>query len=196
MNRFLLVLVFIGLVGCESSKNEKSSNIQSKVSTPSNVKKFLPQPQLPSTAVLAPDFTLATTSGEIVKMSDLKGKVVLLNFWGTWCGPCRAEIPHHNELHEKYHKDGLEIVGITIRQGESLDYIREFVKQWKMEYKILVDVNRFETFEFQRDISQATKEQIVGYPTTFLIDRNGYIVKRYLGPRSESFLYNEIKPYL
>ena len=183
----ILTLPLIFCCGSVESQDEKNSN---------SVNRIFPQPQLPANAVLAPEFTLATTSGDLVKMSDLKGKVVLLNFWGTWCGPCRVEIPHHNELHEKYNKDGLEIVGITIRRGESIDYIHKFAVQWKMEYKVLVDLKKFETFKLQRDISQVTKEQIVGYPTTFLIDRNGYIVKRYLGPRPGSFLYNEIKPYL
>jgi len=190
IKHFLLTLMLIAAFGCESGEQaEAPSKLVAQ-------KQFHPQPQLPSNAVKVPGFKLATTTGQIVTLDDLKGKVVLLNFWGTWCGPCRVEIPHHNELHEKYNKDGLEIVGITIRRGESIDYIHKFAEQWKMDYKVLVDLKNFETFKFQRDISHATKEQIVGYPTTFLIDRNGYIVKRYLGPRSESFLYNEIKPYL
>ena len=82
---------------------------------------------------MAPDFTLANLDGDWVTLNELKGKVVLLNFWGTWCGPCRQEIPAFINLTEKYKKDGLEIVGITLTSG-SPSNIRSFADKWGINY--------------------------------------------------------------
>lgn len=189
MIRIVIILLSMAVAGC-GTKSTDEKEIKAE-----NTKKTITQPKLPADAVLAPNFKLATTAGKIVQLNDLKGKVVLVNFWGTWCGPCRQEIPDLNKLYEKYHKDGLEIVGVTLTSGTA-DQIQSFALNWKMIYTLLTDIQGNETQNVTTDFGKATRQPIVGIPTTFLIDRNGYIVKRYLGPRSEEIFYNDIKPYL
>ncbi|NQT96548.1 MAG: TlpA family protein disulfide reductase [Candidatus Marinimicrobia bacterium] len=149
----------------------------------------------PANAVKAPDFTLMSLDGMVFSLSDLKGKVVLLNFWGTWCPPCRREIPDFVKLYDKYQDDGLEIVGITLASGTAAD-IEKFVKQWNMNYNILTDINSNETQEVTALYSRATGYPINGIPTTFLIDRDGYIRKSYVGPRTEKVFYADFEPFL
>ena len=137
---------------------------------------------------LAPDFTLADLDGDWITLNELKGKVVLLNFWGTWCGPCRREIPAFINLTEKYKKDGLEIVGITLTSG-SPSNIRSFADKWGINYTLLTDIEGNETQTVTALYSQATGQRITGIPTTFIIDREGFIRQRYVGPRSEKIFY-------
>ncbi len=98
-------------------------------------------------------------------------------------------------MHEKYYNSGLEIVGITLTSGSAAQ-IQTFADQWKMNYTLLTDIKGNETQDMTTIYGQTTGGPITGIPTTFLIDRNGYIVKRYLGPRSEEIFYNDLKPYL
>ncbi len=149
----------------------------------------------PANAVMAPDFTLMSIDGDLVTLSDLKGKVVLLNFWGTWCPPCRREIPDFIELQKKYNSTGLEIVGITLSSGQAAD-IAMFASQWGMNYTILTDIQNIETQEVAALFGQATGSPISGIPTTFIIDRDGYIRKSYIGPRSEEIFYSDLKQFL
>jgi len=149
----------------------------------------------PANAVKAPDFTLQAVGNGIVSLHDLLGKVVLLNFWGTWCGPCRKEIPDLNKLHEKYYDDGLRVVGITLSSGSAED-IAKFMKTWKMNYIVLTDIEGNETMDVTVRYGKAVGQPINGIPTTFIIDREGYIVKGYLGPRNEEIFYNDLRPYL
>lgn len=148
-----------------------------------------------SNEIKAPDFKLATLSGEEFYLSDYEGKVVMLNFWGTWCAPCRKEIPDLVNLQTKYNKDGLEIVGITINSG-SVTTIQKFVDKKQMNYTILTDFDNNETQFVQYLYSKAIGQPLYSLPTTLLIDREGYIVKGYLGARSEEVFYNDIKEYL
>jgi len=146
-------------------------------------------------ALMAPDFTLADLDGDWVTLNELKGKVVLLNFWGTWCGPCRREIPAFINLTEKYKKDGLEIVGITLTSGPPSN-IRSFADKWGINYRLLTDIEGNETQTVTALYSQATGQRITGIPTTFIIDREGFIRQRYVGPRSEKIFYKDLEPYL
>ena len=143
----------------------------------------------------APDFKLATIGGDEFNLSDYKGKVIMLNFWGTWCPPCRKEIPDLVSLQAKYNKDGLEIVGITLNSGSAAE-IQKFADQKQMNYTILTDFGNNETQAVTNLYGQAVGEPISSIPTTLLIDRDGYIVKGYLGARSEEVFYNDIKEYL
>ena len=181
-----MIAVTIACEGCSDSKTTAEINVHS-------VKKQSP-PRSPN-AVKAPVFLLSTTDGMSVTMNDLAGKVVLLTFWGTWCAPCRMEIPDLNRLYEKYHGDGLEVVGVTISSG-SKENIAEFVERWEIDYLVLTDINGEETFLLTSEYGKVTGRPISGVPSTFIIDRDGYIVKSYVGPRSEEVFYNDLKPYL
>ena len=148
-----------------------------------------------SDEIKAPNFRLATLDGDEFYLSDFNGKVVLLNFWGTWCPPCRKEIPDLVNLQEKYNKDGLEIVGITLNSG-SANEIQKFVDEKNINYTILTDFDNSETQQVTVLIGQTIGQQITSIPTTLVIDREGYIVKGYLGPRTEDIFYSDLKEYL
>ena len=85
----------------------------------------------------APEFTLKDADGKTVHLSDYKGKVVLLDFFATWCGPCKIEIPWFMEFQQKYGKDGLQVVGVSI--DDTLDKLKPYVASMKMNYPILGD---------------------------------------------------------
>ena len=199
---FIIVSCLILSIGCgqkhenESVAAEQNKSVSEKVAKNNTSQKPAARPNRPPGSTPAPDFTLATTTGELVSMSDLRGKVILLNFWGTWCGPCRMELPDFVKLYDKYNKDGLEIVGITIRRGESIKDVAKFQDQWGLNYLLLNDINGNEVSEVTMAYSQAIGQMINGIPTTLVIDREGFIVNGFVGPRREQVFYNAIKPYL
>ena len=199
---FIIVSCLILSIGCgqkhenESVAAEQNKSVSEKVAKNNTSQKPAVRPNRPPGSTLAPDFTLATTTGELVSMSDLRGKVILLNFWGTWCGPCRMELPDFVKMYDKYNKDGLEIVGITIRRGESIKDVAKFQDQWGLNYLLLNDINGNEVSEVTMAYSQAIGQMINGIPTTLVIDREGFIVNGFVGPRKEQVFYNAIKPYL
>ncbi len=185
----LVAVVLLTSIGCGQSGSkdaEKESPSKAQVTTRS---------VRPANAVKAPDFTLQAVGDGIVSLHELLGKVVLLNFWGTWCGPCRKEIPDLIKLHEKYSDQGLRVVGLTLSSGSAED-IAKFMKTWKMNYIVLTDINGNETMDVTVRYGKAVGQPINGIPTTFIIDREGYIVKGYLGPRNEEIFYNDLRPYL
>ena len=190
--KILIILSVLLAVGCGQKERMK---IASKPKDIKNTTISKGAPERPEYAIKAPEFSLRTVQGDLFNLSDYKGKVVLLNFWGTWCGPCRREIPDFNKLHDKYQKDGLEIVGITITSG-SPENIYSFMKDWDIEYTILTDIEDNETQRVTAYYGRAIGQPITGLPTTLIIDRDGYIVKGYIGPRNEELFYNDLKPYL
>lgn len=190
--KIIVIMSFLLAVGCGQKDRMK---IESKPKDIKNSTIPQGQPERPEYAIQAPDFTLRTVQGDLFNLSDYKGKVVLLNFWGTWCGPCRREIPDFNKLHDKYQKDGLEIVGITITSG-SPERIYNFMKEWDIEYTVLTDIEDYETQRVTAYYGRAIGQPITGLPTTLIIDRGGYIVKGYIGPRNEEIFYQDLKPYL
>lgn len=206
--RKIMITLFLGsfliVSGCSAKEEIKEQG--SEVSAPkaakttvasveTSVKSKVEQKKDRSQDIKAPDFTLATISGETFKLSDYRGKVVLLNFWGTWCPPCRKEIPDLVNLQEKYQRDGLEIVGITLNSGSASD-IKKFADKKNMNYTILTDIKNNETQNVSYSYGQAIGQPISSIPTTLIIDREGYIVNGFLGARSEAVFYDGLKKYL
>jgi len=128
----------------------------------------------------APDFSTIALDGRSFTLSSLRGKVILLNFWATWCPPCRGEIPDLIQLNNDYKTAGLAMVGVSLDNKPSV--VREFVKKKRINYTIL---------PITKNIS-AKYNDIVGIPTTFIIDKNGYIVKKYVGAVEKEILEKEI----
>ncbi len=120
----------------------------------------------------APDFTLKTLDGKEVSLSDLRGKVVLINFWATWCPPCRSEMPLFERVYREYKDKGFEILAVST--DSSLEPVKKFVKDYKLSFKIAYD-----------DKNVAGLYGIQGLPTSFLIDRDGKILKVRLGEYKE-----------
>ena len=190
--RIILWMTILIAIGCGQKGKMKEatrpSEIENKMMGSNKSKR-------PDYAIKAPDFTLRTVQGELFKLSENRGKVIMLNFWGTWCGPCRREIPDFNKLHAKYQKDGLEIVGVTLTSGSAKN-ILNFMNDWDMEYTVLTDIDNYETQKVTSDYGRAIGRPITGIPTTLIIDQEGYIVKGYIGPRSEEVFYKDLHPLL
>jgi len=127
------------------------------------------------------DFTMKDLEGKDVALSSYKGKVVLLNFWATWCGPCKAEIPGFVELQEKY-KDDLVIVGFSV--DDPADKAKAFAAEYKMNYPILLGEGR-------EDVQDAYGP-IWGIPASFLISKDGKVCRKHLGIAPKSVFEKEI----
>ena len=190
--RIILWMTILIAIGCGQKEKMKEATRPSEI-----VNKMMStdKSKRPDYAIKAPDFTLRTVQGELFKLSENRGKVIMLNFWGTWCGPCRREIPDFNKLHAKYQKDGLKIVGITITSGSAKN-ILDFMNDWDMEYTVLTDIDNNETQKVTSDYGRAIGKPITGIPTTLIIDQEGYIVKGYIGPRSEEVFFKDLQPLL
>lgn len=129
------------------------------------------------------DFVFNDLNDKPVHLSDFKGKVVLVDIWATWCGPCIEEIPGFINLYKKYKDKGFEIIGIAIdQQGKRI--VKPFAEKYKMNYHILIG-----------DLRGVTKVfgPIRGIPTTFLIDEKGIIKNKYIGYRPEEDFEEDIK---
>ncbi len=133
----------------------------------------------------AADFTLPGLDGKQVKLSSFKGKVVLLNFWATWCGPCKAEIPAFVELQTQF-KDDLVVLGLSV--DDPADKAKAFADQYKVNYPMVLGLGH--------DEIQDAYGPIYGIPASFLISRDGKVCKRHLGLAPKSQFEREIKALL
>jgi thiol-disulfide isomerase/thioredoxin len=134
---------------------------------------------------LAPDFSLASLNGGNLKLSDFRGKAVLLNFWATWCEPCKIEMPWFVELQKKYGPQGLQILGVAMDDSGAKD-ISDFAKKMGVNYPIVVG-------------KEAVGDQYGGLPylpSTFYIDREGKVVERVFGLVSRSEIESDIQKAL
>jgi peroxiredoxin len=131
---------------------------------------------------VAPDFTLKTLDGKTLKLSDLRGKAVVLNFWATWCPPCKVELPWFVDLQKQYGPQGLQVVGISEDEGGK-DKVAAFVKEMGVNYTIAVDDN---------SVSEKYGD-VEDLPTTFYIDRDGKIVQFAMGLVDRSEIEEKMK---
>lgn len=123
----------------------------------------------------APDFTLSELNGTEVRLSKLKGRVVLIEFWATWCPPCRESIPAMNELYRKYNDKGLVLLGISVDKGQNVEEdLRAFVKEYSIQYPVAIDSKNINNLY-----------GVYSIPTTVLIDKEGKIALKNIGYSSE-----------
>lgn len=122
-----------------------------------------------------PAYSTTTLAGDSASLASLRGKVVLLNIWATWCHPCREEIPVLQKLHETHAARGLELVGVSVDVGGAEAEIRSFAKDFRMTYPIWLDPAERVSSLFMA----------VGVPATYLVDRDGVLRWRHVGPVKE-----------
>lgn len=124
----------------------------------------------------APAYGAVSLAGDSVSLEELRGKVVLLNVWATWCIPCREEIPALQRLHEENAARGLEVVGVSVDAPGEEESIRDFVREFGVTFPIWYDEENVVTPTFR----------LIGVPSTYLIDREGQIVWKFMGPIAEN----------
>ena len=130
------------------------------------------------------DFVLKDQNNAPVNMAEYKGKVAIVNFWATWCGPCKIEIPDFVKLYDQYKDKGLVIVGISVDDGP--EQLQAFIKEYNMNYPVL---------QMKPEVEDAWGP-FYGYPTSFVVARDGSICTKHLGPATKEQFEREIKTLL
>jgi peroxiredoxin len=132
----------------------------------------------------APDFAVTDLSGRNFRLSDYRGKVVVLDFWATWCDPCKQEIPYFIALQNRYGAQGLQVLGVSMDDDEPP--VRQFQQQFKMNYPVALG-------------NPKLADQyggILGLPITFVIDRSGQVAARHVGATEPSIIEGEVRKLL
>ncbi len=161
--------LLLGFTGCSN---------MARVSAASDLK---PQDQ----RHVAPDFTLKDGDGKVVHLSDYKGKVVLLDFWATWCGPCRIEIPWFTDLQRKHKDKGFEVLGVSM-DDEGWEVVKPFLSEVGVNYRVLMG----------NDAAAQAYGGVDALPTTFLIDRDGKIAAVHVGLANKKDIVDGVEQLL
>ncbi len=141
---------------------------------------------LPATGQSAPDFTLKSAAGQNLRLRDLRGEVVLINFWATWCGPCRQEMPELNKLHAQFHNAGFTLLGVNIDDDPGA--ARELARKLGVSFPVLLDTDKRVSRLYDVDTM----------PATLIVDRNGKVryVHRGYKPGVEATYQKQIRELL
>lgn len=133
----------------------------------------------------ASEFQLKTLDNEIISLSDLRGKKLFINFWATWCPPCKEEMPHMNDYYEKYaEKHNVEILAINITNQEfSKNDIEKFAKDYEIKFPILLDEKGTVSMDYE----------ILMIPTSFIVDEEGRVVEKIVGPVTKDILLQKLE---
>jgi len=132
----------------------------------------------------APDFSLPELNGQPLQLSDYRGKVVLLDFWATWCDPCREETPHLVELQNKYRDQGLQIIGVSM--DDTPEPVRDFYRHFQMNYPVVLGNARIGELY----------GGVLGLPIAFVISREGRIFTKHIGATDISVLERDVRALL
>ena len=153
--------------------------------------KKAPEVTSPGREVTAPLFSLTALNGEKIQLSDFRGKIVILDFWATWCPPCQEGIPHLNELYRAYRNRGLAVIGISLdRVGP--EEVKRFLERKGVEYINVMGSE--EVFQAYSGLPGLGKIQ--GIPTAFLVDREGRVHKKFVGLTGKQIFEAAIKKIL
>ncbi|MFQ5343666.1 MAG: TlpA family protein disulfide reductase [Anaerolineae bacterium] len=136
----------------------------------------------------APDFTLTeVTTGEPVSLSQFRGRPVLINFWATWCGPCRLEMPHLQAAYEQYRDEGFTVLAVDVKFDDGPEAVQAFIDELGLTFPIVKD---------EAGVVEIDKYNVLGYPTSVFIDRDGVIQYVHRGPLTKDFIAEKLKDIL
>jgi peroxiredoxin len=133
---------------------------------------------------LAPNFTVTDLDNRKLSLADYKGKVVLLDFWATWCAPCRTEIPHFVDMQNKFGPEGFQVIGISM--DDNAKPVNEFYREYKLNYPVAVGDDKL----------AESYGGVLGLPVNFIIDREGRIYAKHLGATDVSVFDREVSDLL
>jgi peroxiredoxin len=142
---------------------------------------------VPHPGFLAPDFSLQNANNETIRISDMRGKVVVVNFWASWCTPCQAEMPALQYAHQHFSPDQVAVLAVNATTQDTFQSAKNFLDSRGLSLPVLFDLNG----------SATTLYQVRGFPTTVFIDRNGIIRDLIIGgPLSQPLLISKIEGLL
>ncbi|MEO5886773.1 MAG: TlpA disulfide reductase family protein [Anaerolineales bacterium] len=177
-NRLIAMMTFILILGAIWT-------IISRVPEPSSQQPG--PPPNPKEGFAAPDFTLDLLDGGLLTLSELRGHPVVLNFWASWCLPCRSEMPAIEKVYQRYKDAGLVVIGLNLTSQDSESDVRAFVQEFGVTFPVALD----------RDGSVRDRYQLLGLPSTFFIDQRGIIRSVVVGgPMSEAIIQSNIEDLL
>jgi cytochrome c biogenesis protein CcmG/thiol:disulfide interchange protein DsbE len=182
----ILTLLFLASCGRQRMQDGSSSNSNTVADTfRGNVSLAAGANQGP--AGTASNFYWRDSSGKKVSLSEMKGKTVLINFWATWCGPCKAELPDLEKLSDAYASKGLVVIGVSVDKGGNLlGDVSSFASQHGLTYQIVIDND---------DVAEAYGN-INALPTSFLVNKEGKIVEKWVGSRNDAFFKSKVNKYV
>jgi len=167
----LVVLTLVALFGASSC----NSTDEAGKTTPPGVPRTTTKPGLPPSVL---DADLQMSDGSSIKLANFSGKVVFLNLWATWCGPCRREIPELVRLHQEFQARGVEVIGLSTEDQEgSAEAVRDFVREYHMDYPV---------GWAPREVAGILMQGRGSIPQSFIISRDGRIVRRFIGYSPEA----------
>jgi peroxiredoxin len=139
------------------------------------------RPPSPQAGFAAPDFTLETLEGETVSLAELRGQAILVNFWATWCPPCRAEMPAIQQVYDKYRDRGFTVLAVDLQESPAA--VSAFAQELGLTFPILIDP----------DGGVFMRYRVTSLPTTFFLDRAGIIQEVTIGgPMTEAFIESQV----
>ncbi|WP_042346560.1 redoxin domain-containing protein [Bacillus massiliigorillae] len=172
----LILVAFILLIGINiwqhNGKNKEVTEKDSTAEVSSTPSAKIGNEQ----GQMAPDFTLNTLDGKAIKLSDLRGQKVILNFWATWCPPCKAEMPHMQNFYEKNKDKDVTLIAVNLtNQDKGIETVHNFANDYKLTFPILLDEQG----------AVGSTYQIMTIPTSLFIDEKGKIQQKVVGPMDE-----------
>lgn len=173
---FIIILIFAGLIGLAIYTAQEKKEVPETAADVEEDTGLKP-------GSTAPDFTLRTLDGKQTQLKEYRGKKVILNFWATWCPPCREEMPEMQKFYNDFKGKNVEILAVNLEYSETKrEKISDFVDEYSLSFPIPLDEKNTTGKQFRA----------VSIPTSYFIDEKGIISKMHIGPMNYEFMNNEI----